>query len=343
MVVCNRAAQKIGGWWSQGKFGRDSLRSGIAKCLEWQATSQVGQRRSRASDRSSTFGARGKQVPGLVGYRGCRLCGSMDHRAAECAVGEQRELQRLIDSEVGRHGVHWARLRVHTMIESAGAKQDAGSGAAWQQQQAGQRKSSAELQVASRYAQRRRVQASKGAAARAREKAAASRLELPQGACPLPRAKVVRAEARATVKEAEAERRAATWKEDTTRQVKDEAQRKLASQENAGHSQVAKLRQMAAGGIIREKDAAQQRRQAEAKLDAAKAAKEEADKAIAAERKRAARAEAAAAKAEQAASLMAVEDTAAVTTAAEKSDVWASLEEDMMKKMAWQRDEGAVA
>ena len=61
----------------------------------------------------------GQQVPGQIGYSGCRLCGCFGHRAAECDSRGLNRIAREVKEQCRVWGGAIARLKVMKTVEDA--------------------------------------------------------------------------------------------------------------------------------------------------------------------------------------------------------------------------------
>ena len=154
------------------------------------------------------------QVPGAMGYSGCHRCGSMDHRAAECAL----TVEDWATAQMMKHGREWTQVQVQQILAKAEVRATAATteqqswsrvvqagagGAQWRRE-----KTPAQVEAQKRYAEQRKVRQARTHAQQHREKARRAMAAVRRGEYPKPRAAV--AEAKAKIWEAKAQRRAAT-------------------------------------------------------------------------------------------------------------------------------------
>ena len=167
------------------------------------------------------------QVPGAMGYSGCHRCGSMDHRAAECAL----TVEDWATAQMMKHGREWTQVQVQQILAKAEVRATAATterqswsrvvqagagGSQWRR-----KKTPAQVEAQQRYAEQRRVRQAQVAAGAARRKAALAMAAMRRGEYPKPKAMV--ADAKADVKEAEAKRRAAARRKQQAREVMHDA------------------------------------------------------------------------------------------------------------------------
>ena len=55
------------------------------------------------------------QVPGAMGYSGCHRCGSVEHRAAECAL----TVEDWATAQMMKHGREWTQVQVQQILAKA--------------------------------------------------------------------------------------------------------------------------------------------------------------------------------------------------------------------------------
>ena len=214
----------------------------------------------------------GQQIPGEIGYSGCRLCGCRQHRAAECSVKGLERIKMEAVEQCRLWGIDGGKQRMLRVLQAA---VDMVKGTRNKE-----RERSYEQQA-------RRAQSAKKAAGAAWAKVEALR----RGEYPTPRSRVEAAKAQAAAKEAEAQWRAASAQREKAR----ERQRWHREREVTARDWTEQRKAREAQGF-----ALDARATAESAMKAAECARERADKkraetakAADAERKRAERATAA--------------------------------------------------